>query len=82
MDIEIVFSFILVILIFIIIINYVTITISDYGQKDIINKCGLQNNLFNKFEINESIPTNNILKIEPKKISTVDDYHRQFYLNY
>ena len=83
MDFNIVLSFIIVIFIFIIVINYVTITISDYQQKDIINKCGLQQNLFdNRFEMNNTIPLNNIIKMEQKQISPLDDYHRQFYLNY
>lgn len=83
MDFNIVLSFILVIFIFIIVINYVTITISDYQQKDIINKCGLQQTLFdNRFEINHNIIPTNIVKKEAIRISPLDDYHRQFYLNY
>lgn len=85
MDLDIAFSFIIIIIIIIIIFNYVTITISDYDERSIAKKCGLKQSLFNNnwtepIAENVKMNTNNIK--QPLKISPLDDYNKQFYLNY
>lgn len=85
MDLDIVFSFILIIMIIIVIFNYVSITISDYDERDIAKKCGLKQSLFNNNWYEQVVPnvnmTVNNVK-QPLKVSPLDDYNRQFYLSY
>ncbi len=85
MELDIVFSLLITILIIIIIFNYVSITISDYDDREITKKCGLKKKLFNTEWITNSEPTtaNNIVnQRKTLTISPLDDYNRQFYLSY
>jgi hypothetical protein len=85
MDLDIVFSFILIILIIIIIFNYVSITISDYDERDITKKCGLKQSLFNNNWSEQIVPSVNMnvnTVHKPLTISPLDVYNRQFYLSY